>query len=104
MKVPRTPTADENANPGMDLSIRYHSTGLANASVNDTCKVDCQGSLLCLELVDSVSRGQIKTYHSKGDPNKGAYTSNSRVPDGAKVAVNQGAPILIRAASSALRV
>jgi hypothetical protein len=44
------PTADENANPGIDLSIRYHSTGFANASVKETCKVDCQGSFRCCLL------------------------------------------------------
>ena len=77
--MPRTPTADENANPGMDLSIRYHSTGLAKASVNDTCKVDCQGSLLYLSSASLILMlGQrAKTYHSKGDPNKGTDAPHS---------------------------
>lgn len=45
IRVPTTPTRAEKANPGIDLSIRYHSAGLAMASVSETCRVDCQGSL-----------------------------------------------------------
>lgn len=43
--VPTTPTAAENAKPALLRSIRYQSTGFARASVNDTWRVDCQGSL-----------------------------------------------------------
>lgn len=42
--VPTTPTNEEKANPALLRSIRYQSTGLARASVNETWSVDCQGS------------------------------------------------------------
>ena len=43
--VPVRPTTAERRKPGFDRSIKYHSTGLTNASVSETCSVDCQGSL-----------------------------------------------------------
>ena len=45
--VPMTPTVVDRTKPGFDLSMRYHNTGLTRARVNETCKVDCQGSLRC---------------------------------------------------------
>ena len=41
--VPARPTTEERMNPGFDRSTRYHSTGLTNANVNETCSVDCHG-------------------------------------------------------------
>ena len=41
--VPERPTTVERMNPGFDRSTRYHSTGLTNANVNETCSVDCHG-------------------------------------------------------------
>lgn len=43
---PATPTSDDKIKPGFDLSTRYHNTGFARASVNETWSVDCQGSFL----------------------------------------------------------
>lgn len=45
--VPATPTTADKMKPGFDLSIRYHRTGFASASVRETCRVDCQGNFLC---------------------------------------------------------
>jgi hypothetical protein len=45
--VPKTAKDVEKAKPGVDLSIRYHKTGLASAKVDDNCNVDDQGTLLC---------------------------------------------------------
>ena len=45
--VPVTPTTAERMNPGLDLSIKYQSTGFASANVKDTWRVDCHGSFLC---------------------------------------------------------
>ena len=42
--VPAIPTRAERMNPGLDRSMRYHSTGLTRAKVKETCKVDCHGS------------------------------------------------------------
>ena len=42
--VPARPTMVERRKPGFERSIRYHSTGLASASVRETWSVDCQGS------------------------------------------------------------
>ena len=42
--VPAVPTRAERMNPGLDRSIRYHSTGLTSAKVKETCRVDCHGS------------------------------------------------------------
>ena len=49
--VPVIPTMADRRKPGFDRSIRYQSAGLTMASVKDTCKVDCQGSLRCKLLV-----------------------------------------------------
>ena len=43
--VPAIPTMADRTKPGFERSIKYHKTGLTSASVKDTCKVDCQGSL-----------------------------------------------------------
>ncbi len=45
--VPATPTTVETMNPGFERSIRYHRAGLTMAKVNETCNVDCHGSLRC---------------------------------------------------------
>ena len=83
------PTADDNAKPGIDLSIRYHSTGLTNASVKDTCNVDCHGTLLCLPSASVTLGGWNVAYHCEGNPNKGTDASNSRIPNGAEIAVHR---------------
>ena len=44
--VPRMPTLADKTNPVLERSIKYQSTGLAKASVRDTCNVDCHGSFL----------------------------------------------------------
>lgn len=43
--VPAIPTIADRKKPGFERSTRYHKTGFTSASVRDTCKVDCQGSL-----------------------------------------------------------
>jgi len=41
--VPVSPTIVERIKPGFERSTRYHSTGLTNANVSETCNVDCHG-------------------------------------------------------------
>lgn len=43
--VPATPTMADRKKPGLERSTMYHRTGLTSASVRETCRVDCQGSL-----------------------------------------------------------
>ena len=45
--VPARPTMVERMKPGLERSIMYQRTGLTRASVNETWRVDCQGSLRC---------------------------------------------------------
>ena len=43
--VPVIPMNAERIKPGLERSIRYHRTGFTSASVKETWKVDCHGSL-----------------------------------------------------------
>jgi hypothetical protein len=47
MAVPARPTTDDRRKPALLRSMRYQSTGLTRARVNETWSVDCQGSLRC---------------------------------------------------------
>lgn len=71
--VPARPTSVERRKPGFERSTRYHSTGLTRARVNETCNVDCHGSLRCnpvLALPDHLGAPASQLTIAKAIPTK----------------------------------